>query len=216
LDAGAALERPILCPHRDEGYYFKLQAIAASGITIHRFCTVAKAFSVPILVLLVIAALGPGKWAPRTHLGWQFDHFIGYFGITLFFCFAWPRPFMLGGIFAAVAALLECLQAFTPDRSAYLPAVFYGAAGALAAALVAELFIRVWRTPAGVGRHAIIRWFETSSRFLATPAPHAIAAAARARLRPTEGPSSAFPVAIGAILGSVVLWPPKRGRQEPW
>ena len=44
-----------------------------------------------------------------------------------------------------VAALLEGLQAFTPDRTAYLPAVFYGAGGALAAALVAELFIRAWR-----------------------------------------------------------------------
>ena len=42
----------------------------------------------------------------------------------------------------AVAALLEGLQAFTPDRSAYLPAVLYGAGGALAAALVAELIIR--------------------------------------------------------------------------
>ena len=29
--------------------------------------------------------------------------------------------------FGAVAALLEGLQAFTPDRSAYLPAIFYGA-----------------------------------------------------------------------------------------
>ena len=43
-----------------------------------------------------------------------------------------------------VAALLEGLQAFTPDRTAYLPAVFYGAAGALAAALVVELFMRAW------------------------------------------------------------------------
>jgi hypothetical protein len=52
---------------------------------------------------------------------------------------------MVGGVFAAVAALLEVLQAFTPDRSAYLPAIFYGAAGALVAALVGELVIRVWR-----------------------------------------------------------------------
>jgi hypothetical protein len=44
----------------------------------------------------------------------------------------------------AVAALLEGLQAFTPDRAAYLPAVFYGAGGALAAALVVELFMRAW------------------------------------------------------------------------
>jgi VanZ family protein len=95
--------------------------------------------------MLVIAALGPAKWAPRTHLGWQFDHFIGYFGITSFFCFAWPRPFVVGGVFAAVAALLEGLQAFTPDRHFYLPAVLYGAAGASAAAFIAEVVIRVWR-----------------------------------------------------------------------
>jgi VanZ family protein len=93
----------------------------------------------------VIAALGPEKWAPRTHLGWQFDHFIGYFGITLFVCVAWPRPFLIGGVFAAIAALLEGLQAFTPDRSAYLPAILYGAAGALAAALIGEFVVRVWR-----------------------------------------------------------------------
>src|SRR6516164_5260375 len=94
----------------------------------------AKICCVPIVALLVIAALGPAKWAPRTELGWQFDHVVGYFGITLFFCLAWPRPFVIGGAFAAVAALLEGLQAFTPDRSAYLPAVWYGAGGALASA----------------------------------------------------------------------------------
>jgi VanZ family protein len=104
----------------------------------------AKVCSVPIIVLLVIAALGPEKWAPRTQLGWQYDHFIGYFGITLFFCFAWPRPFVVGGTFMALAALLEGLQAFTPDRTAYLPAIFYGAGGALVAALIAEIFMRAW------------------------------------------------------------------------
>jgi VanZ family protein len=141
LDAGTALERPVL--HLD--YYFTLRSIAASGDIKRRFRTVAKACCVPIVILLVIAALGPEKWAPRTHLGWQFDHFIGYFGITLFACVAWPRPFVVGGVFAAVAALLEGLQAFTPDRSAYLPAIFYGAAGALAAALIGEFVVRVWR-----------------------------------------------------------------------
>jgi hypothetical protein len=45
------------------------------------------------------------------------------FEITLFFCVGWPRPFIIGGVFAAVAALREGLQAFTPDRSAYLPAI---------------------------------------------------------------------------------------------
>jgi VanZ family protein len=128
LDAGTALERPVRSSYRN-----------------YRFRTAAKACCIPIVVLLVIAALGPEKWAPRTHLGWQFDHFIGYFGITLFVCVGWPRPFVVGGVFAVVAALLEGLQAFTPDRSAYLPAIFYGAAGALVAALIAELVISVWR-----------------------------------------------------------------------
>jgi VanZ family protein len=110
-----------------------------------RYRAGAKVCSLIIIVLLVIAALGPAKWAPRTELGWQFDHFIGYFGITLFFCFAWPRPFVIGGIVMAVAVLLESLQALTPDRSANLEAALWGAGGALVAALVAELFMRVWR-----------------------------------------------------------------------
>jgi VanZ family protein len=140
LDAGTALERPVL------NYYLTLRTIAASAeIQLGFFRTAAKVCSVPIMVLLVIAALGPAKWAPRTALGWQFDHFIGYFGITLYFCFAWARPFIVGGVFMAVAALLEGLQAFTPDRLPYLPAALYGAGGALAAALIAELFIRAWR-----------------------------------------------------------------------
>jgi VanZ family protein len=143
LNAGAALERPVLYPPRDRALAHG--SIAASADINRRFRDVAKACCVPIMVLLVVAALGPEKWAPRTHLGWQFDHFIGYFGITLFFCFAWPRPFVIGAAFMAVAALLECLQAFTPDRIAYFPAILYGAAGALAAALIVEFFIRVWR-----------------------------------------------------------------------
>ena len=143
LDAGTALERPVLSAHEDR--YFTVRAIAASVDIKHRFRTIAKACCGPTIVLLVIAALGPGKWTPRTHFGWQFDHFIGYFGIMLLFCVGWPRPFMVGGAFAAIAALLEGLQAFTPDRSAYLPAIFYGATGALAGALIAELFIRAWR-----------------------------------------------------------------------
>jgi VanZ family protein len=145
LDAGTALKRFVLRLHRNDDYYLTLRAIAGRADITHRFRTGAKACSVPITVLLLIAALGPGKWAPRTELGWQFDHFIGYFGITLFFCFAWPRSFLVGGVFMAVGALLEGLQAFTPDRHFYLPAIFYGASGALAAALVSEFFIRARR-----------------------------------------------------------------------
>jgi VanZ family protein len=105
----------------------------------------AKVCSVAIMILLVIGALGPAAWTPRTTLGWQIDHFLGYFAITLFVCYAWPRPFLVGGLLMAAAVLLEGLQAFSPGRSANLIAALCSAGGVLAAALVAELFIRAWR-----------------------------------------------------------------------
>ena len=61
---------------------------------------------------------------------------------------AWPRQLVVGGALMAMAALLEGLQALTPDRSSNLFAAFCGASGALAAALLAELFIRARRRPA--------------------------------------------------------------------
>jgi VanZ family protein len=121
------------------------EGVAVSADMKSRFRAGAKVCSGVIMVLLVIAALGPAKWAPRTELGWQFDHFIGYFGITLFVCFAWPKPLVVGGVLAAIGALLEGLQAFTPDRTANLVAALCGAGGALAAALLAGLFMRVRR-----------------------------------------------------------------------
>ncbi|HEY2183657.1 MAG TPA: hypothetical protein VGH39_01580 [Xanthobacteraceae bacterium] len=94
------------------------------------------------LGLLVFAALGPGKFVPRSGFGWQIDHVVGYFGFTFLFCLGWPRPRMVGGSLAAFAVLLEGLQAFTPDRHADLQAALYSAGGALAGAMFAELFIR--------------------------------------------------------------------------
>lgn len=105
----------------------------------------AKVCSLAVMVLLVIGALGPANWTPRTTLGWQIDHFVGYFAITLLVCFAWPRPFLAGGLLIAAAFLLEGLQAFTPDRTANLVAALCGAGGVVAAALLAELFSRAWR-----------------------------------------------------------------------
>jgi VanZ family protein len=93
-----------------------------------KFCSVA------IMVLLVIAALGPAKWTPRTALGWEIDHFLGYFAITSLVCLAWPRPFVVGGALMAAAALLEALQVLTPDRHADFLAALWG-----------ELFIRARR-----------------------------------------------------------------------
>jgi VanZ family protein len=110
-----------------------------------RFRAGAKVCSVAILVLLVIGALGPASWTPRTALSWQTDHFIGYFAITLLVCLAWPRPLLVGGVLVAAAFLLEGLQAFSPGRSANLVAALCSGGGVLAAALVAELFIRASR-----------------------------------------------------------------------
>jgi VanZ family protein len=106
---------------------------------------VAKICSVAVLALLVVGALGPANWTPRTPLGWQIDHFLGYFAITLLVCYAWHRPFVVGGVLMAAAFLLEGLQAFSPGRSANLVAALCGAGGVLAAAFVAELFIRALR-----------------------------------------------------------------------
>ena len=86
--------------------------------------------------------LGPATWQPRTGLGWQLENVLGYFVVS---CLAWPRPFVVGVALMAAAALLEALQGFTPDRHADFLAALCGAGGALAAALLAELFIRARR-----------------------------------------------------------------------
>jgi VanZ family protein len=109
------------------------------------------------LILLVIMALGPEKWQPRTGLGWKFDHFFGYFVITTFVCVAWPRPLVVGGALMVFGSVLEGLQAFTPDRTANLTAAIYGASGALAAALLAELFMRVFSNKVGKSGQGIFR-----------------------------------------------------------
>jgi hypothetical protein len=101
-----------------------------------------KVCSVAALVLLVVFALGPAKWTPRSGLGFQFDHFVGYFVFTCFFCLAWPRPLVVGTAFTVLAFVLENLQSFLPDRSSYFVAALYSAGGVVTAALLAEFFIR--------------------------------------------------------------------------
>jgi formate hydrogenlyase subunit 3/multisubunit Na+/H+ antiporter MnhD subunit len=63
-----------------------------------------KLCSMAVMVLLVIMALGPEQWTPRTGIGWEFDHFAGYFAITTFVCLAWPRPMVVGGALMAFGA----------------------------------------------------------------------------------------------------------------
>ena len=103
-----------------------------------------KICGVTLLVLLLLfCALGPANWQVRTGLGWRFDHVVGYFAFTLLFCLAWPRPLVVGGILMAAAMLLEALQACTPDRHCDFQAAIWGVSGALAAAVVGDLFIRL-------------------------------------------------------------------------
>jgi hypothetical protein len=107
----------------------KIKLVKLGGVTV-------------LVLLLLFAALGPGKWQYRTGLGWQTDHFVGYFVFTLGFWFAWPRPFVVGGVLVGAGILLEALQALTPDRHCDFQGALYSAAGALAAALMANLFTR--------------------------------------------------------------------------
>jgi hypothetical protein len=104
-----------------------------------------KVCSVAVLVLLVFAALGPGKWIPRSGLGWEIDHFVSYFAFTWMFCLAWPRPLVVGGVFTVLAVVLEGLQAFTPDRVPDLLSALISAGGVLSVALNADVFIRAPR-----------------------------------------------------------------------
>lgn len=121
------------------------QSVANNGSDRLSIKHIAKYCSVAAIVLVVITALGPAQWQPRTSLGWEIDHVLGYFAITLLVCLAWPRPVVVGGALMVFAMLLEWLQGLTPDRTPNLEAALYGAAGVLAAALLAELFIRVRR-----------------------------------------------------------------------
>ena len=92
------------------------------------------------LAAIVLAALLPTQWVPRTGLGWQVEHFLVYFGATLILCAAWPRPFVVAGSLIMFSALLEALQGATPDRVPDLTATLRGAGGALSAALLVKLF----------------------------------------------------------------------------
>jgi VanZ family protein len=103
-----------------------------------------KICGVTVLVLLLLfCALGPSKWQVRTGFGWRIDHVVGYFAFTVMFCLAWPRPLVVGGVLMASAMLLEALQALTPDRCCDFEAALYGVSGALLAAVVGDLFVRL-------------------------------------------------------------------------
>src|SRR5262245_52146017 len=69
-----------------------------------KFCAVAVA-----IAAIVFAQLGPGDWQVRTGLGWQTEHVLAYFVVTLIACLVWPRPFVVGPALMAASMLLEAL-----------------------------------------------------------------------------------------------------------
>ncbi len=131
--------------------------------------TLLKLCSAAALFLLILAALGPEKWALRSGLGWRIDHFCGYFALTLTLCCVWRRPFLAGGALMAVAILLEGLQAFTPDRHADVYAAMISASGAMAAILPADFLIRAPKL--ALGRMRLL----TGSRYGVAPKSPALA-----------------------------------------
>ena len=133
---------------------------------------ISKVCSVAVFFLLVFAALGPAKWIPRSGLGWQIDHFVGYFALTLTFGLVWQRPLVVGGAMA-LAMLLEGLQAFTPDRHADLYAAMISASGAMAAVVPADFFIETPRRMIGrtILRLARIRQLTVSRGSVAPQSP---------------------------------------------
>jgi VanZ family protein len=104
-----------------------------------------KACCAAALGVLVFFGLGPAHLQPRSGLGWQVDHFVGYIVLSFVFCIAWARPLVIAGALAFFAVLLEALQALTTDRSSNAEAAFYSVCGVLAGALIAEVSMRAWR-----------------------------------------------------------------------
>jgi hypothetical protein len=98
-----------------------------------------------LIVAIAADSLVPIAWQVRLGLHWLIEHFLAYFAAAAVVCLAWPRPLIVAALLITLAALLEALQGLTSDRVPDLPTALSGAAGAMAAALVAALVIRVWK-----------------------------------------------------------------------
>lgn len=93
---------------------------------------------------LTYAALGPADWQVRLGLHWLVEHFLGFFGLTLFACVAYPRPMRVSAVLLPIAVGLEAAQALTPDRKPDLATALVAAAAVASAALLADAFL-CWR-----------------------------------------------------------------------
>ncbi|MGB5085399.1 MAG: hypothetical protein WBO09_12490 [Methylocystis silviterrae] len=82
---------------------------------------------------------------PRTGLGWQVDHFTGYFVFTVASCCVWSRVFVVGASITSLAVLLEICQGFTLDRIPDVMGAFFSASGILVATLLVDFVGRSHR-----------------------------------------------------------------------
>lgn len=102
-----------------------------------------------LLVAVAADSLVPVTVQIRTGLHWLIEHFLAYFALTLLFCLAWPRPFIVGVTLMAFAGSIEALQGLTSDRIPDLATAFCGAAGVAVGALLASLVTDVWQKRQG-------------------------------------------------------------------
>jgi hypothetical protein len=101
------------------------------------------AFAGAILLAAVMAAtLTPVDWQIRLGLHWLIEHFLAYLVVSFLICLAWQRPAVAAAGLMAVAGALEAAQGLTADRIPDLATAFCGAAGVLAGALLADLFMK--------------------------------------------------------------------------
>ena len=100
---------------------------------------------VALIGLIVITSLMPARWETFRSGHWLIEHFLAYFVVTVLFCLAWPRPFIIAAALMAAAGAIEALQGLTADRIPDLATAFCGAAGVLAAALVVSLVTDLWQ-----------------------------------------------------------------------
>jgi hypothetical protein len=125
-----------------------------------------------------VLALGPSNLVPRSGLGWEADHFFGYFALTLMVCLVWPRPLVIGAAFVVLAALLEGLQAFTPDRTPDLASVLFSAAGTVSVVFNGDLFIRA---PRWLAERTLVMMLQHFSRLNVPTALPRVSRAIRVR-----------------------------------
>ncbi|WP_141700798.1 hypothetical protein [Methyloceanibacter superfactus] len=92
---------------------------------------------------IVFAALGPPEWQFRLGLHWLVEHFLAFFGLTIFACLAWPRPMAVAAVLLPFAVLLEAAQALTADRTADPATALSAASAVAAAALLADAVLSV-------------------------------------------------------------------------